>query len=25
NGTYQVDGEKIAIKMIKESLINELV
>lgn len=25
SGTYQIDGEKIAIKMIKESLISELV
>lgn len=25
NGTYQIDGEKIAVKMIKKSFINELV
>ena len=25
NGTYTIDGEKIAFKMIKESLINELL
>jgi len=25
NGTYTIDGEKIAFKMIEESLINELL
>jgi negative regulator of flagellin synthesis FlgM len=25
NGTYQIDGEKIAVKMIKKSFVNELV
>ncbi|MDY6971867.1 MAG: flagellar biosynthesis anti-sigma factor FlgM [Thermodesulfobacteriota bacterium] len=24
NGTYQIEGEKIAVKMLKESLLNEL-
>ena len=25
NGTYQIDGEKIAVRMIKESLLDELI
>jgi len=25
NGTYEIDGKKIALKMIKESLLNELL
>ena len=25
NGTYQIEGEKIAVKMIRESLLNELL
>jgi len=24
NGTYQINGEKIAVKMLKESLLNEM-
>ena len=25
NGTYQIKGEKIAVKMLKESLLNEML
>ena len=25
NGTYQINGEKIAVRMIKESLLDELI
>jgi len=25
NGTYEIDGKKIAVKMIKESLLNEVL
>ncbi|HEN21209.1 MAG: flagellar biosynthesis anti-sigma factor FlgM [Deltaproteobacteria bacterium] len=25
NGTYQINGDKIAVKMIKESILNELL